>query len=551
MEEGGATGGRGEAGGYAWDFPLRRERHYGERVVACFPDRPPHLHAMLAAALAARPDAEALILDDGAPARRRLTWAELDREVRGLAAGLAAAGVGQGDRVAILLGNGLEFVALAYAVARLGAVLVPLSTRDQTPGLRHALSNSGARLVVAEPDAAARLPDPAETPALTRRFALGADPVPGFEPYAALRADPDAAPPAAEPEEDAPATILYTSGTTGTPKGAVLTHLGLIHSSLIYNRTCRLTADDRMCVVAPLSHVTGLVAGLHAAMAAGAPLIVIRDFKAARFLATAAAERMSFVVLVPAMYNLLLHQDDPAAHDLSAWRLGLFGGAPMPAPTIDRMAAKVPSLGLVNCYGATETSSPITVMRAEETSARRLSVGLPAPGAEIVVMDDDGRECPPGVHGELWHRGANVVPGYWENPEATAREFCAGFWKSGDIGSKDADGFVHVHDRKKDMINRGGFKIFTAQVEGVLHDFPGVVEAAVIAKPCPVLGERVHAVLVVPDGPLSEPALAAHCAAALADYQRPESFTFRTDPLPRNANGKIMKREIRAALGFG
>lgn len=549
MDEGGAKGGPGAGGGgYGWNLPLRRERHYGERVVACFPDRPPHLHAMFAAALAAHPDAEALILDDGGPDRARLTWAELDREVRSLAAGLASAGVGRGDRVAILLGNGLPFVALAYAVARLGAVLAPLSTRDQTPGLRHALVNSGAKLVVAEPDAATRLPDPSETPALARRFALA--PVPGFEAYETLRADPDAAPPAAEPAEDDTATILYTSGTTGTPKGAMLTHLSLIHSALIYTRTCRIGPDDRVCVVAPLSHVTGLVAGLHAAIAAGAPLIVIREFKAARFLATAAAERLSFVVLVPAMYNLLLHQDDPAAHDLSAWRLGLFGGAPMPAPTIERMAAKVPSLGLVNCYGATETTSPITMMKAEETAARRLSVGLPAPGAEIVVMDDDGRECPPGVHGELWHRGANVVPGYWENPEATAREFCAGFWKSGDIGSKDADGFVYVHDRKKDMINRGGFKIFTAQVEGVLHDFPGVVEAAVIAKPCPVLGERVHAVLVTPDGPLSEPALAAHCAAALADYQRPESFTFRPDPLPRNANGKILKREIRAALGF-
>lgn len=521
--------------------PLRRELHYGDRVVSCFAERPRHVHAMLEAALAAHPDAEAVICGE-----TRLSWAGFDREVRGLAAGLAARGVGEGDRVALLLGNGIPFVALTYAVARLGAVLVPISVRDQRPGIAHSLNNSGARLLVAEAEVAANAPGPEEAPGLEARFAVGG--APGFEDYEGLRGDPEAAPPAAEPEEEAVATILYTSGTTGTPKGAMLTHLGIVHSASAFTAFMELGAGDKGAVAVPLSHVTGLVACLHTCVRAGGALVIEREFRAARYLEMAARERLTFSVLVPAMYNLFFVQDDPRRHDLSAWRIGGFGGAPMPAPTVERLAEAVPSLGLMNCYGATETTSPVTMMPPERTAEKRLSVGLASAGAETVVMDDAGRECAPGEHGELWHRGPMVVPGYWNNPEATAREFAAGFWKSGDIGSKDADGFVYVHDRKKDMINRGGYKIFTAQVESVLQGAPGVVESAVIAKPDPVLGERVHAV-VVGEG-LDEAALAARCAEALADYQVPESFTLRAEPLPRNANGKILKREIRAGLGF-
>jgi acyl-CoA synthetase (AMP-forming)/AMP-acid ligase II len=519
---------------------LRRELHYGDRVVTCFAERPPHPHAMLAEAVAARPDAEAVICGEA-----RLSYARLDAEVRALAAGLAARGIGAGDRVALLLGNGVPFVAMTYAVARLGGVIVPLSIRDQTPGLRHALVDSGAKLLVADAGPAAQVPGSAETLELLHRLSVGD--AAGFEPFEVLRGDPASAPAPADPDEDAPAAILYTSGTTGLPKGAVLTNLGIVHSASVYATFMGLGPDDRGAVVVPLSHVTGLVACLHATVRCGGALIVEREFKAARFLETAARERMSFTVMVPAMYNLCLVQDDPSRHDLSAWRAGGFGGAPMPAATIERLAKLLPGLALVNCYGATETTSPVTMMPPSETAARRLSVGLPCFGAEVAVMDEDGRELPPGEHGELWHRGPMVVPGYWNNPEATAREFVAGFWKSGDIGSKDADGFVYVHDRKKDMINRGGYKVFSAQVENVLQGVPGVLESAVIARACPVLGERVHAV-VVTDGSVTEAALCAHCARELADYQRPESWTIRAEPLPRNANGKIVKRRIRAEI---
>jgi O-succinylbenzoic acid--CoA ligase len=202
----------------------------------------------------------------------------------------------------------------------------------------------------------------------------------------------------------------------------------------------------------------------------------------------------------------------------------------------------------LNCYGATETSSPATMMPAGCTREHADSVGVVLPAADIRVMDDDGRELPPGETGELWIAGPMVVPGYWANPEATAASFTAGYWHSGDLGSIDAQGFVRVFDRKKDMLNRGGFKIYSVEVENTLMGWPGVLEAAVVGKPCPVLGERVHAFVHAPGVAVDAEALRAHCAAQLADYKVPESLTFTDAPLLRNANGKLMKRLLRERL---
>lgn len=515
---------------------LRMERHFGDRVVACYTQRPRNLDAMLAEAVAGQPQTIALVDGD-----TRLSYAALDIEVGRIAAGLAARGVAAGDRVALLLGNGAPFVVMTFAVARLGAVSVPLSTREQMPGIRHALVNSGARLIVVEAELAEIVPPADEVPQLLNRVSLGE--AAGFEAYEALRADTPHTTPA-DVDEEAVASILYTSGTTGVPKGAMLTGLGIIHSATSFVHKMGLGPQDKTIVTVPMNHVTGLVACIHTAIRAAGTIIAMRAFKAPRFLELAARERMTFSVMVPAMYNLCLHQADLSDFELSAWRLGGFGGAPMPAATIERLAAALPGLGLMNVYGATEVSSPATFMPTDQIAARRLSVGQPAPGAEIHIMDDAGREVPAGEAGELWIRGAMVVPGYWRNPEADAREFVAGFWKSGDIGSIDSEGYVHVFDRKKDMINRGGHKIYTAQVESALSAVSGVLEAAVVAKPCPILGERVHAVISVKPEGVTEAALRAHCAAQLSDYQCPESYTLITDPLPRNANGKILKRSL-------
>jgi O-succinylbenzoic acid--CoA ligase len=278
---------------------------------------------------------------------------------------------------------------------------------------------------------------------------------------------------------------------------------------------------------------------------------VVPAFKAAPFIDLLAAERVSHTIMVPAMYNLCLLQPGFADADLSAWRIGGYGGAPMPVATIEALAARLPGLTLLNAYGATETTSPVTLMPAGQTRGHADTVGVPLPAARVTVMDDDGREVAAGETGELWIAGPMVVPGYWANPEATAASFTAGHWHSGDLGSVDAEGYVRVFDRKKDMLNRGGYKIYSVEVENVLMAWPGMVEAAIIGRPCPVLGERVHAVVHVAPGSAGagdDAALRAFCAARLADYKVPETIGWSTEPLPRNANGKLMKRLLRDRL---
>jgi acyl-CoA synthetase (AMP-forming)/AMP-acid ligase II len=513
---------------------LRRERHYGDRVVACFPERPPTLAAMLAAAAGTRPDGEALVC--GAC---RLTWRRLDERARRFAAGLQARGVRPGDRVALLLGNDEAFVIATLGAALAGGIVVPLNVREQAPGIAFILAQCGARAVVHDAALAERLPPDGPLRIGAGSAVHGSEPFGSVESAAPLEAAHDAG-------EDDVAAILYTSGTTGRPKGAMLTHLGIVHSATVYARQFDLGPDDRLGAVVPLSHVTGLVALFAVALRTAGTLVVVPGFKAAEFLPLAARERMTFTVMVPAMYSLCLLQPDFDAHDLGAWRVGAYGGAPMAPAVVDELARRLPRLALANCYGATETTSPMTVMPPALTRAHPDSVGLPVPGAEICVMDDDGREVPRGQTGELWHRGPMVVPGYWDNPQADAENFVAGFWRSGDVGSIDDQGCVRVLDRRKDMLMRGGYKVYSVEVENVLCQHSQVLEAAVVGRPDDVLGERVHAFVTARDAAMPDAhALRRFCAERLADYKVPETYTVDTAPLPRNANGKLLKRELR------
>jgi acyl-CoA synthetase (AMP-forming)/AMP-acid ligase II len=495
---------------------IRSEAHFGDRVVRCFSERPHSLQEVLGEAARRHPDGEALVCGE-----ERLTWKALGERVSRVAGGLSRRGIRRGERVALLLGNRVEFVLTLFAAARLGAIAVPLSIRSSKAELAYVLEHCGAKLVVHEAELADRVPP------LPQRIAIGD--------FAALCETPGGE--AVPVEEEDTAVILYTSGTTGRPKGAMLSHLGIVHSALHYERAMALGPADRSIAAVPLSHVTGLVALIATMARCAGTLVLLPAFKAADFLTLAARERMTHTVLVPAMYNLCLLQPDFERHDLSQWRIGGYGGAPMPLPTIARFAEKLPRLGLMNLYGATETTSPATIMPPQETLRHADSVGRVVPCGEIRVAED----------GELWIRGPMVVRGYWNDPEATAREITDGFWHSGDIGAVDAQGFVYVFDRKKDMINRGGFKVYSAEVESALLEHAGVAEAAVVGIPCPVLGERVHAFVSLRQV-ITEQDLKVFCAERLADYKVPESFTFRTEPLPRNANGKVLKRALREEL---
>ena len=332
----------------------------------------------------------------------------------------------------------------------------------------------------------------------------------------------------------------------------MLSHLNIIHSAMHYEHCMDLTCEDRSIMAVPASHVTGLVAMILAMLRVGGALVIVGSFKARNFLELAAVQRITHTILVPAMYQLCLLERDFGTFDLTAWRVGAYGGAPMPRATIEALAARLPRLTLMNAYGATETTSPATIMPPGLQADHLVSVGRPVPAADIRVMDDAGREVGPGNSGELWIGGPMVVRGYWDNQEATAASFTGGYWRSGDIGSIDGDGFVQVFDRKKDMINRGGYKIYSVEVENALAGCDDVREAAVVGRPCPVLGERVHAVVSVSPLAAADPAacaarLHAWCAARLADYKVPETWVIQADPLPRNANGKLMKRSLRPA----
>jgi acyl-CoA synthetase (AMP-forming)/AMP-acid ligase II len=524
----------------ALPFPTRREHHYGGRLITCFANRPAGIDAMFRDAVRRAPDRCALVCGE-----QRLAYRELESQVEALAANLARRGFSKGDRLALLAGNRPEFLVAVLAAVRAGLIIVPIGIRQRRPEIEFVLKQCGAAGLIYDAELAGNLPRRGSLPELRELFVIGDGNGDGT-PFASLlegHAQERATWPASG-EEDV-FCLLYTSGTTGQPKGAKLTHLGAIHSVMNYEQAMALRDGEVSVLAVPASHVTGLVAILLTMIRVCGCTVMMPAFKARDFLALAARERMTHALLVPAMYNLCLLEPDFSSYDLKSWRVGGFGGAPMPQATIARLAAALPALVLQNAYGATETTSPVTLLPPGEAAGRSDTVGKAVACAELRVMDEDGHELPPGMPGELWMAGPMVIPGYWSNPEADAAGFDGGWWKSGDIGSIDGEGYVRIHDRKKDMINRGGYKVYSIEVENVLARHPGVVECAVIPVPDDVLGERVHA-LVVPRGPAPDAAeLKAFCAQSLADYKVPEIVTFMDEPLPRNANGKVLKTVLR------
>jgi long-chain acyl-CoA synthetase len=457
--------------------PTRYELHYDGRMVRCFVDRPLSVHAMLEAAVASCPEGLALICGE-----ESVTYAKLDELVGKVAGGLSAIGVGKDDRVAMVVANSIEFVVLRFAIARLGAISVPLNIRHQLAENRHIIEDCAAKVVVHEADLADKVPTPHTLACVQHVIALHRDgrgiPLAGLLHYASVLT-------ATPVEEEETATILYTSGTTGRPKGAQLTHFSIAHSVIHYTWVMGLTDKDRGMLAVPMSHVTGLVALIDTMVHCKGALVIMSAFKASEFIDLAARHRTTFTVIVPAMFNLCLLAANFEGADLSAWRVSGYGGAIMPEVTLERIAEKLPQLKLVNCYGSTETTSPAVFMPPEEAVARKEYVGLTVPCGHVTVMDFDGVEVPYGSPGEIHIGGAMVAPGYFNDPEATTREFKAGYWKSGDLGIMDAKGYIRVIDRIKDVINRGGYKIFASEVEYVLLDHPAIVEVAVVAKPCP------------------------------------------------------------------
>jgi long-chain acyl-CoA synthetase len=518
----------------------RYEAHFGDRVVRCFIERQADIYAIFERAVMLSPAAEAVVAGNV-----RLTYRDLHGCVEQVAAGLHHLGLAAGERVGVLVGNRPEFIVCILAALRLGAIAVPIDMRLAPAEVKFVLEHAEARVLMVDWDAARITSEIRKLPRVTVVQCGGGAERLSFGDLALQQAR---APDRPLPAEEDTAFLLYTSGTTGSPKAAMLTHLNVWHSLRHFALAHQLGLAERSLLAVPATHVTGLVAIVLSMINVGGAVLMLRSFNVRDFLSLAARERMTHTVLVPAMYNLLLRDPERHSLDLSAWRLGSYGGAPMPEATIVALGQWLPQLALVNGYGATETTSPTSLTPIGEGLARRDTVGKPVHCAEIIVVDDDGREVAAGAVGEIWIRGPMVIPGYWRNPDATSASFTAGFWHSGDIGSIDADGYLRLVDRKKDMINRGGYKIYSVEVENVITQHPGVLECAVVAKSCPVLGERVHAFVGRTTVDVTAESLSRFCVDKLADYKIPETFTLLDGSLPRSSAGKILKRVLRDQL---
>ena len=534
-----------------WTDPLlpktRLEAWGNDRLVRCFVDRPTNFLSMLQTAVSRFPTRKALVFES-----QHWTYQEVWRSVGHYAQVLNHLGIKPQDRVVLFVSNRAEFFFLLFAIQYLGAIAVPVGIREQRPGLTYIMNQCKAKAVVFDLGLAERIPVKADVDSLEHRICIDVDTSDQLASSTQTVVLPNLL--AKQSHVEIPifvadqfdlAAILYTSGTTGNPKGAMITHANIVHSALHYQYGMHLTENDSSMLAVPASHVTGLIAIIAAMVQVGGATLIMREFKAKQFLEFAAKENMTHTLMVPAMYSLCLLEPSFSAEALKHWRIGGYGGAPMPVAVIEQLAKHLPNLDLRNAYGATETTSPVTMIPAGMNNAHLDSVGRVLPCADVRIMNDAGQEVPFGETGELWINGPMVVPGYWDNPEATVQSFTAGYWHSGDLGCMDEEGFVKIFDRKKDMLNRGGFKIYSVEVENCLMGIPGVLEAAIVGKPCAVLGERVHAFIYAPNQSVSQEVVTAHCKQALADYKVPETVTWLDAPLPRNANGKVMKRQLR------
>ncbi len=484
------------------------------------------------------PDKAALI--DG---ERVLAYGALRDRVAGAAAGLRARGIQRGDRVAILSMNRAEYIEVLFAAARLGAILVPLNWRLAAPEVAFQLGDSRPKTLFVDPalstlaDAVRVLP---EGQTVETFVAFDAEqPAPAWaEPYAALLQGGGSPP---EGQFDDPLLIMYTSGTTGRPKGAVLTQGTQLWNSINIGTAVDLTSADVTLNVLPMFHTGGIgltLPSLHH----GATAVLQRVFEPDETTRLIARHGVTAMLGVPATYLALLASEVFRRADLRRTRFSC-GGAPCPRTIVEAFHER--GLLFQQGYGLTETAPTCLLIPAADAFRKAGSVGKAAIHVEVRVVDDDGRDVPADGIGEVWTRGPNLFSGYWQRPDATAEAFSDGWFKTGDLARIDAEGFIYIVDRKKDMIISGGENIYPAEVEDVLFRHPAIADVAVIGVPHEKWGEVPKAIVVTrPGARLAAPDVIAFCEGKLARYKIPRSVAF-ADVLPRNAAGKVLKRVLR------
>ena len=483
----------------------------GADGIARYQDRPPSVVEMLRRTVEDVPHSEAIVEVGGDRINYRELW---DRAAR-VAGGLQALGIERGDRVAIRLGNSLNWCVAFFGIELAGAIAVPVNTRFTETEVEYVIDDSGSKFVFL-PDE--RLPDgPART-------------VVDLQP------------------EDI-AAIFYTSGTTGFPKGAITTHGNFLSNIENCRRVCQLPFDGslRTLVSVPLFHVTGCNSQLLPACEGKSATVIMPAFEVQTFLKVIEEERINSITSVPAIYWLAMNQPNWREVNTENVQFLNYGGAPIAPDLVGRILESFPNARVGNGFGLTETSSVATYLPHEYARLRPETVGFPAPPVDVKL-------APGSVDGvgELLIRGPNVVKGYWNKPEATAEAFVDGWLHTGDVARLDDQGFVQILDRKKDMVNRGGENVYCVEVENVLAAHPAVFEVAVMGVFDEVMGEKVGAAIVLKPGAQAEISeIVEFATSRLADFKIPQYLAFCSGVLPRNPGGKILKKVLRSNLDWG
>ena len=473
------------------------------------------------------------------------TYGEMASGVAALAGGLSERGVHRGDVVALLSYNCPEFLETVFAANYLGAIAMPINWRLAAPEVRFLLEHSGARaLVCDEPllDLANEATKGIE-PALVR-VSLSPAGKDGWTTFADLRATPNRVEPVPAAADDVH-RLMYTSGTTGRPKGVMISHANLAWKNLAHIIEFGFTSSDLGLACGPLYHVGALDLTTTSLIAAGATTIIHRSFEASAVVDELERSRATTVWLAPAMVNAIMALPDIEQRDLSSVRVVINGGEKMPIPLIERIQRTFPSAWFADAYGLTETVSGDTFLDRDSLVSKLGSVGRPCLYLELDIWDELGRPLPAGERGEIVMRGPKVFRGYWRDPEATAAALAGGWFHTGDVGIRDDDGYLYIVDRFKDMIVSGGENIASSEVERVLYEHASVLEAAVVGRPDERWGEVPVAFVVLrPDATATPDVLLEHCRTQLARFKVPKDIMF-LDALPRNPSGKVLKRELR------
>ncbi len=489
---------------------------------------------------AIRPDAIAQVdIQNG----RSYTYAEMDERSARLARWLQDRGVGRGDRVAILAYNGPEFFELEFAAGKTGAAMVPLNWRLAQPELEYILGDCAPKVLIHDVEFTAMCDALRDSCTIPHGLTIDVE-NPG-NPYDAALASVPPEPAIEALTHDDLAMIMYTSGTTGRPKGAMITHRMQLYNCINLGFSSRLSPDTIQLVVLPLFHTGGLNCYTNPVLHAGGRNIIVREFEPAAALDYIGDPALGITHFfgVPAHYQFMMQAPNFATADLSRLVMCGVGGASCPVPILEAWLDR--GIPLVQGWGMTETSPAGLFLDIRDTRRKAGSAGKPVMHTEIRIVDDTGSDVAQGETGELLIRGPNVTPGYWNKPEATEAAFVDGFLKTGDAARMDGEGFVYIVDRWKDMYISGGENVYPAEVESVIYQLPQIAEAAVIGVPDERWGEVGKAVVVVKPGEtLSEQELIAHCLANLARFKAPASVAW-TDVLPRNATGKVLKWELR------